>query len=304
MCASLEPPGPSVNGRKPSRTHHRRRWWDIRSGSARSPCRPGSARPPSTGCCTTGPGCGRARRARCARRSPTWSASGPAAHRWPHLRRRSRHAGTGPVLLRRPVRARGRAARAASRRRSGPDSTFARQARWTSSSPPWTRSPARGSHGVLLKAPDVPEIVAAVDRLVAAGIPVVTLVTDLPSSRRAGVRGHRQPGRRRHGRLPHRSSGSVTGQETCWSPSAAGSFRGEEEREMGFRATMRGRGPGPSLVDITDTDGLDETMRHLVRAALEAAPGPRRPSTPSAGATARSSRPSPCWTASAGVRRA
>ncbi|HEX3984938.1 MAG TPA: LacI family DNA-binding transcriptional regulator [Acidisoma sp.] len=42
----------------------------------------------------------------------------------------------------------------------------------------------RGSDGVILKAPDVPEIVAAVDRLVAQGIPVVTFATDLPLARR------------------------------------------------------------------------------------------------------------------------
>ena len=41
----------------------------------------------------------------------------------------------------------------------------------------------RGSQGVLLKAPDVPEVAAAVGRLAAAGIPVVTLVTDLPDER-------------------------------------------------------------------------------------------------------------------------
>jgi hypothetical protein len=43
----------------------------------------------------------------------------------------------------------------------------------------------RGSHGVILKARDVPLIAAAVDRLAEAGIPVVTLATDLPASRRA-----------------------------------------------------------------------------------------------------------------------
>jgi LacI family transcriptional regulator len=41
-----------------------------------------------------------------------------------------------------------------------------------------------GSHGVILKAPDVPEVVAAVDRLVQARIPVVTIATDLPHSHR------------------------------------------------------------------------------------------------------------------------
>lgn len=39
----------------------------------------------------------------------------------------------------------------------------------------------RGSHGVLLKAPDVPAVNEAVVRLMARGIPVVTLVTDLKS---------------------------------------------------------------------------------------------------------------------------
>lgn len=47
----------------------------------------------------------------------------------------------------------------------------------------------RGSNGVLLKAPDIPEITAAVDRLVAAGIPVVTLVTDLANSARTAYVG-------------------------------------------------------------------------------------------------------------------
>ncbi|HEY6733452.1 MAG TPA: LacI family DNA-binding transcriptional regulator, partial [Roseiarcus sp.] len=38
---------------------------------------------------------------------------------------------------------------------------------------------ARGTHGLFLKAPDEPAIVSAVDRVVARGIPVVTLVTDV-----------------------------------------------------------------------------------------------------------------------------
>ena len=46
-----------------------------------------------------------------------------------------------------------------------------------------------GSHGVLLKAPDLPVVVAAVGRLLAAGIPVVTLVTDLPGSARSSYVG-------------------------------------------------------------------------------------------------------------------
>ena len=42
----------------------------------------------------------------------------------------------------------------------------------------------RGSQGVILKAPDLPEITTACWRLTQAGIPLVTLVTDLPGSQR------------------------------------------------------------------------------------------------------------------------
>ena len=41
---------------------------------------------------------------------------------------------------------------------------------------------SRRSHGVILKAPDVPEIITACWQLIRAGIPIVTLVTDLPAA--------------------------------------------------------------------------------------------------------------------------
>jgi LacI family transcriptional regulator len=47
----------------------------------------------------------------------------------------------------------------------------------------------RGSRGVILKAPEAPEVNAAVLRLAEAGIPVVTLVTDLPFSKRVAYVG-------------------------------------------------------------------------------------------------------------------
>ena len=47
----------------------------------------------------------------------------------------------------------------------------------------------RGSHGILLKAPDHPLVAAAVDELAAAGVPTVTLVTDVPASRRVAYVG-------------------------------------------------------------------------------------------------------------------
>lgn len=46
-------------------------------------------------------------------------------------------------------------------------------------------------------------------------------------------------------------------------------FRGEEEREMGFRAALRTVHPARRIIDVTDTDGLDATIGGLVRVALE-----------------------------------
>ncbi|MEU5345360.1 MULTISPECIES: LacI family DNA-binding transcriptional regulator [unclassified Streptomyces] len=126
----------------------------------------------------------------------------------------------------------------------------------------------RGSQGVILKAPDLPEIGAAVSRLVAAGIPVVTLVTDLPSSARMAYVG-----------IDNRAAGAtaayLVGQWLGDRPGnvlatiSRGSFRGEEEREMGFRSAMRIAQPGRSLVEVTDSDGLDATQRDLVLEALK-----------------------------------
>ena len=100
------------------------------------------------------------------------------------------------------------------------------------------RIAARGSQGVILKAAHVPEIHAAVDRLAQAGIPVVTLVTDIPGSRRAAYVG-----------MDNRSAGATAAYLISqWLRDRSGSiavtvsndfFRGEEEREMGFRAAMR-----------------------------------------------------------------
>src|ERR1700735_4939353 len=47
----------------------------------------------------------------------------------------------------------------------------------------------RGSRGVILKAPEAPEVNAAVSRRAEAAIPVVTLVTDLPFSKRVAYVG-------------------------------------------------------------------------------------------------------------------
>lgn len=134
------------------------------------------------------------------------------------------------------------------------------------------RIAARGSRGVVLKAPDRPEVTAAVARLVRRGIPVVTLVTDLPTSRRLAYVG-----------IDNRAAGATAayliGQWLGDRPGnvlitlSSGSFRGEEEREMGFRSAMRQTQPQRALVDITESGGLDDRLRELALDALRGDPG-------------------------------
>ncbi|MEU2062821.1 LacI family DNA-binding transcriptional regulator [Streptomyces sp. NPDC013455] len=133
------------------------------------------------------------------------------------------------------------------------------------------RTARRGTQGVILKAPDVPEVTAAVGRLTAAGVPVVTLVTDLPASGRLAYVG-----------IDNRAAGATAayllGQWLGDRPGnvltslSSGFFRNEEEREMGFRGVMRARHPGRALVETAGGQGLDATQYDLVRAALERDP--------------------------------
>ena len=128
----------------------------------------------------------------------------------------------------------------------------------------------RGSHGVILKAQDEPVVAEAVDRLVEAGVPVVTYATDVPGSTRCGYVGIDNHGagvtaaylmNQWLGRSP--SDVLITLSRTV--------FRGEGEREVGFRTALRGS--GRSIVEVSDSDGIDATNERLVLEALEQHPG-------------------------------
>jgi LacI family transcriptional regulator len=116
-----------------------------------------------------------------------------------------------------------------------------------------------------------PEVNAAVSRLAEAGIPVVTLVTDLPFSKRVAYVG-----------MDNRSAGAAAaylvnqwlGQRTGRVLVALSRtvFRGEEEREIGFRAAIRERWPHRRLTEITDTDGLDSSVYRLTLDVLDRHP--------------------------------
>lgn len=141
----------------------------------------------------------------------------------------------------------------------------------------------RGSHGVVLKAQDQPEIVEAIDRLVAAGIPVVTYTTDVPHSSRCAYVGIDNHGAGATAAYlmdqwlgPTPSSVLITLSRTV--------FRGEGEREVGFRSGLRST--GREIVEVSDSDGIDATTERLVLEALQRNPSVEAVYSPGGGNTA------------------
>ncbi|RAR56595.1 LacI family transcriptional regulator [Paraburkholderia unamae] len=127
----------------------------------------------------------------------------------------------------------------------------------------------RGSHGVLLKARDVPEIAGAIGELKQRDIPVIAIFTDIPLSGRMAYAG-----------LDNRVAGATAayliGQ---WVGARAGQvlvtmsderFRGEEEREISFRRALRARWPQLVPVDASGGHGLDTQTEARVRKVLAA----------------------------------
>ena len=127
----------------------------------------------------------------------------------------------------------------------------------------------RGSHGVVLKAQDEPEVVEAVDHLVSGGVPVVAYTTDVPSSSRCAYVGIDNHGAGMTAAYlmdqwlgPAPSDVLITLSRTV--------FRGEGEREVGFRSGLRRS--GRAIVEVSDSDGIDATNERLVLDALERNP--------------------------------
>jgi LacI family transcriptional regulator len=130
-----------------------------------------------------------------------------------------------------------------------------------------TRIRQRGSDGVVLKAPDTPSIRQAVEAMAASGVPVVTLVTDLPGSKRLAYAGadNRMAGETAAYLIGSRLAGqSVSVLVTL----SSNRFRGEEERATGFQAMLRARYPTLGIVAISEGFGKDWTTGAQVRAAL------------------------------------
>lgn len=130
----------------------------------------------------------------------------------------------------------------------------------------------RGSHGVLLKAPNEAAVVDAVARLQVRGIPVVTLVTDLTSSARLAYVG-----------MDNRAAGHTAAYllgQWLGTHSTAGvlvslsstRFRGEGEREAAFAEALQRNYPLLQRVDASEGLGLHKATVSLVRQRLKAHP--------------------------------
>jgi len=121
----------------------------------------------------------------------------------------------------------------------------------------------RGSHGVFLKARDVPEIAKAIGELQQRGIPVITTFTDIPLSGRIAYAGP-------DNRVAGATAAYLVAQ---WLGPRPGNvlitmsdehFRGEEEREISFRRALRTRYPQLTLIDASGGHGLDTLTEERV----------------------------------------
>lgn len=128
----------------------------------------------------------------------------------------------------------------------------------------------RGSNGVILKAPDHPAVATAIGDLHAAGIPTVTLVTDVTGSARVGYVG-----------LDNLAAGATAAFLIANWAGATGDvlltlshswFSGEELRERGFRDALADLAPERRVHRVSDAGGLDDSMVDLVGAAIERHP--------------------------------
>lgn len=113
----------------------------------------------------------------------------------------------------------------------------------------------RGSHGVCLKARDVPVIRAAVGALIAKGIPVVTMFTDIAAPDRLAYVGldNAQAGRT----AAYLMGVGLRGQSgTLLLTQSHDAFEGEEARERAFRAAIDTYLPQMTLLEMSGGAGL------------------------------------------------
>ncbi|MEL7343455.1 MAG: LacI family DNA-binding transcriptional regulator [Pseudomonadota bacterium] len=126
----------------------------------------------------------------------------------------------------------------------------------------------RGSHGVCLKARDLPQVRSGVAALEAAGIPVVTLVTDLPGTPRRAYVGldNANAGRTAAFLIAMATKGSKGAILTCRSQDA---FYGEAERFEAFCEALKTAAPDLEVFDVSGGAGIGVQTHRRTEAMLE-----------------------------------
>ena len=122
----------------------------------------------------------------------------------------------------------------------------------------------RGSHGVCLKAKDTPAIRAAVNKLNASRIPVVTLVTDLDADRLTYVGLDNAGAGRTAAYLISQTLGHRSG--AVLATRSHERFLGEQDREIAFRETLTKLCPNLRTISLQGGGGIhSETATQLTQ---------------------------------------
>jgi LacI family transcriptional regulator len=125
----------------------------------------------------------------------------------------------------------------------------------------------RGSDGAVVKGRATAAIEKAIHALVKVGIPVVTLVTDLPKSERLAYAGmNNRAAGETAAYLIAKAFGASGGKILATKSSSR--FHGEEERVAGFKDALNGRYQALSLTEVSEGFGRDKATGELVLEAL------------------------------------
>jgi LacI family transcriptional regulator len=133
------------------------------------------------------------------------------------------------------------------------------------------RRHGRAAQGLAFMALEHPRVREAVEELAAAGVHVLTLISDLAQSRREAYVGMDN---RAAGRTAATLIGRFLGPRTGSVAMIAGSlaYRGHEEREMGFLRLMQDEFPSLKVVGVREGRDDADTNHRLARALLKQHP--------------------------------
>jgi LacI family transcriptional regulator len=129
----------------------------------------------------------------------------------------------------------------------------------------------RGSQGVCLKVRDIPAVRIAVDNMANAGIPVVTLATDLTDTKRIAYVGlDNHSAGRTAAYLIARTVGDISG--TVLTSKSNDRFLGEEEREVAFQQTLKEMCPKLQVLDVSGGSGVHFETSKLMQQTVKNLP--------------------------------